>query len=82
MGGVAEIVDGGRAGLLVAEGDVLATANGLQRMLADSALRQRCATAGRERARRLFDGSAQARVLRGWFDESVQAEEAACASPA
>ena len=82
VGGVAEIVDGGRAGLLVAEGDVLATANGLQRMLADSALRQRCATAGRERARRLFDGSAQARVLRGWFDESVQAEEAACASPA
>lgn len=78
--GIPEILDQGRAGLLVPENDPVATAEGIARLLADAALRERLSAAGRARAAQLFDGRANARVLKGWFDEVLEGTEDACAS--
>jgi glycosyltransferase involved in cell wall biosynthesis len=55
VGGIAESVIDGETGLLVPPGDPGALAAALDRLLADSALRQRLGAAGRERVRRHFD---------------------------
>jgi glycosyltransferase involved in cell wall biosynthesis len=78
--GVPEILDHGQAGLLVPEGDAPATADAIQRLLADRALRERLARAGRARAEELFDRRRQARALGAWFDVALEARS--CASPA
>lgn len=78
--GIPEILDQGRAGLLVPENDVAATAEGIAQLLGDAALRERFATAGRARAAELFDGRVNARVLKGWFDSVLEGAEDACGS--
>ena len=78
--GIPEILDLGRAGLLVPENDAEATADAIARLLGDAALRESLAAAGRARAAQLFDGRANARVLKGWFDEVLEGAEDACGS--
>jgi glycosyltransferase involved in cell wall biosynthesis len=86
--GIPEILDGGRAGLLVPERDAPATARALDALLDDPARREGLARAGRAHAQRSFDLSAQARVLHGWFGEALAAADPAaagrpaCTSPA
>lgn len=80
--GIPEILDGGRAGLLVPEEDERATAGTLDGLLSDSALRDRLARRGRRRAEELFDARAIAATLRRWIDDVPTREEEPCASPA
>ena len=70
--GIPEILDGGRAGLLVPENDVPATAGALRTLLQDGELRTRLARTGRARAERCFDARASAATLRSWFAEAVR----------
>jgi colanic acid/amylovoran biosynthesis glycosyltransferase len=53
--GIPELLDGGRAGLLVAEGDADQLAAAIARLLGDADLRQRLAGAGRAFAEQTFD---------------------------
>ena len=55
VGGVPELVVDGETGLLVAPGDVEELAAALERLIADTELRQRLGAAGRARARQEFD---------------------------
>jgi glycosyltransferase involved in cell wall biosynthesis len=55
VGGVAESVVHGQTGLLVPAGNVTALAAALERLVDDEQLRRRLGTAGRVRARELFD---------------------------
>lgn len=73
IAGVAEIVDGGRAGLLVPPGDVGALARDIARLLGDAALRAQLASAGRARAERCFDLARNTGVLRDWFAGAIAA---------
>ena len=77
--GIPEILDEGRAGTLVPENDVEATARALERVLADPALRAAQAAAGRQRAERLFEARASARTLHDWFQEALVHEAAPAA---
>ncbi len=79
--GIPEILDHGRAGVLVPENDPLATADALEELLRDPGRRDRLARAGRARAEELFDARKNALTLRGWFEEALE-RRAACASPA
>lgn len=54
VGGVAEVVDNGRTGLLVPPGDPVALAKSLLCLLGDADARARMGLAARERARRMF----------------------------
>lgn len=67
LGGVPEILDEGRAGVLVAPGDAGALADALAVLLRDDAARTRLALAGRERAQRCFDRRAAAAELATLF---------------
>lgn len=67
--GIPEILGHGAAGVLVPEDDARATADALEMLLGDGALRARFARAGVERAHEHFDGRQSARTLRSWFDE-------------
>ncbi|MCE9592622.1 MAG: glycosyltransferase family 4 protein [Planctomycetes bacterium] len=78
VSGVPEILDHGRAGLLAVEGDVVSTADAMQRLLAEPATRARLAERGLEHAREHFDVRKTARVLGEWFDEVVS--ESTCTS--
>ena len=55
VGGIPELVDDGRTGLLVGAGDVDALAEALQRLVDDPELRRTLGAAGRERAEAAFD---------------------------
>jgi glycosyltransferase involved in cell wall biosynthesis len=55
VGGVPEIIDDGRTGLLVAPGAVAALADALARLLGDRALREQMGRAGREAALERYD---------------------------
>jgi len=79
--GIPEILDEGRAGLLVPERDAEATAAAIERLLADADLRTRLAAAGRARCAELFDARRNAAVLKSWFDEAREASLERCASP-
>ena len=68
--GIPEIVDNGRAGVLVAEHDVAGTAQAMARLLDDSGERRRLADAGRERAAECFDIDIVSQTLASWFDEA------------
>jgi glycosyltransferase involved in cell wall biosynthesis len=82
VGGVAEILDGGRAGLLVPEADVARTADAIARLLDDTVLRAEIERAGVQRAAELFDVARQSRVLRAWFEAAIGEARTTCASPA
>ncbi|HVS08294.1 MAG TPA: glycosyltransferase [Planctomycetota bacterium] len=71
VGGIPEIVDSGRAGVLVPAGDVEAVARALEALLASPALRESLAGAGRRRAELLFDGDRNSLILSAWLREIV-----------
>ena len=54
VGGVAEVVADGTTGLLAPSGDDGALADAVERMLDDETMRTQMATAGQERAERIF----------------------------
>ncbi len=81
VGGIEEILDFGRAGVLTPIGDAAALAAALERLLEREDERERLAAAGRARAEECFDLQQQARVLHGWFLEAVAVEGVTCASP-
>ena len=61
--GIPELISDGEHGVLVPERDPASLASALQRLLGDSALRQRLAAAARLRIERDFDASKEARKL-------------------
>lgn len=71
IAGVEEIVDGGRAGVLVPAGEPAPLAQALAELLGDAARRERLAAAGRARAERLFSLEHNVSVLRAWFADPV-----------
>lgn len=71
ISGNPEILDGGRAGLLVPAGDATAAADALETLLADPDRRQALAAAGRARARDLFDVRQTAIELGSWLDSAL-----------
>lgn len=71
VGGVEEIVDGGRSGLLVPEGDATALATVLGALLRDPARQAELARAGRQRATTCFDLDRNVRVLAEWFAAAI-----------
>ena len=77
VGGIPEIVEDGRTGVLVPappEAGVLADA--LEPLVADRALRERMGTAARERFEREFSAASWAVRLRALYDEVLSAREA------
>jgi glycosyltransferase involved in cell wall biosynthesis len=68
-GGVREIIDDGRTGLLFRPGDAASLAEGIGRLYDDAALRSRLAAAGRARAARTFDRDTQFGCLRRILQE-------------
>ncbi|HEY6224636.1 MAG TPA: glycosyltransferase family 4 protein [Gemmatimonadales bacterium] len=66
-GGVPELVEDGRTGVLIPSGDIAAFAAALRRLLDDQPLRRRMGSAGRLRAEAMFGVEAHAeRVLRAY----------------
>ncbi|MFO1078146.1 MAG: glycosyltransferase family 4 protein [Planctomycetota bacterium] len=76
VGGVEEIVDGGRAGVLVPENDPAALAAALRAVLADEQTRARLAAAGRAHAERCFDLERIVATLAGWFAAAIAHDRA------
>lgn len=70
--GIPEILDAGRAGVLVPENDPIATADAVAMLLGDPGRRAELARAGRERARELFDLRRSGDVLHGWFRDAAR----------
>lgn len=66
IGGIAEIVDNGKAGALV-EPELQSLVEGIGALLRDPKLRQQFAIRGRSRAEALFDGEKSASTLRELF---------------
>jgi len=79
--GIPEILDEGRAGLLVPEEDAHATARAMAELLDDRARREDLAQRGRRRAEELFDRRHTSGILHGWFEEILEGGRR-CASSA
>ena len=75
--GVPEIVDHGRAGVLVPERDPPALARALAALLDDAGRRADLALVGRARAEELFDMDRNATVLHEWLRSTLRADVAA-----
>ena len=75
VGGVEEIVDHGRAGLLTPIGDEGALAAAIEQLWLDPGRRDRLAVVGRERAEELFDLEKNVGRLREHFEGAVAAAE-------
>ncbi|MBK8097479.1 MAG: glycosyltransferase family 4 protein [Planctomycetes bacterium] len=71
VGGVDEIVDGGRAGVLVPENDAPALAHALADLLRNPGRRSTLEQAGRERAEQRFDLRKNVGTLRAWFENAT-----------
>lgn len=69
---IPEVIEDGVHGLLVAPRDPAALATALDRLLADTALRSRCAAAARERACERFDSRRTSAELHGLFVEQLR----------
>jgi glycosyltransferase involved in cell wall biosynthesis len=82
VSGVPEILDQGRAGLLVPEADVAATAAAIAELLRDPARRDHLRRVGRARAEQLFDVRRNSRELAAWFEGCSAKARQLCASPA
>jgi len=80
--GIPEILDEGRAGVIVAENDAAATAEAIRDLLADDERKEELARVGRARAEKLFDRAETSKVLNAWFDQVAAQEDVRCASPA
>lgn len=75
-GGVPEIVENGRTGLLVRPGDPGALAGALEQLLADPAERSRLALAGREDIERRFSLERDAEAVQRIYEELAAGERA------
>lgn len=73
VGGVEEIVDDGRAGMLVPAGEAAPLAAAIESLLRDPAARTTLAANGRARAERLFDLARNVATLQGWFAAAIAA---------
>ncbi|MFY9341657.1 MAG: glycosyltransferase family 4 protein [Planctomycetota bacterium] len=73
IGGVAEIVDGGQAGVLVQPGDAATLAAAMATLLQSPLERRQLAAAGRARAERLFDLDTNVGVLHDWIAQAAPA---------
>lgn len=71
VGGVADMLGHGQAGLLVQPDDVPGMAEALRRVLQDEALRRRLAAAGREIAQRRFQADAVAARTRAVYEQLI-----------
>lgn len=80
VGGVAEILDAGRAGALAPVDDPRALAAKLEHLLDDAGECERLAAEASRVVRERFDVRRQSRVLNSWFEASVAAERERCAS--
>lgn len=78
--GIPEILDRGRIGTLVPEGDPIATARAMEELLSDAKRRETYGRQGREYAEEHFDRKRVATVLSRWFEEALQRAGATCAS--
>lgn len=77
--GIPEILDHGRAGVVVPENDVAATAEAVGRLLDEPEERARLVRAGLEHGQENFDVRRSAAILGRWFDEVPALDPAACA---
>ncbi len=80
VAGVAEICDGGRAGVLVPERDPGALARALGELLDDPGRREALARAGRARAEACFDLRKNVAVLAHWFERGAADTEPGAAA--
>ncbi|MFT5051009.1 MAG: colanic acid/amylovoran biosynthesis glycosyltransferase [Chlamydiales bacterium] len=65
--GIPEILDDGKAGLIVTAGDARATASALERLLASAEERSALVTAGRQHVQERFDARSVAKTLGSWL---------------
>jgi len=72
VGGIPEILEHRRTGLLLPSDRPLALANALAELERDEGLRSRLGAAGRRRAERLFDRRRNVARLAGWLDRSIR----------
>jgi glycosyltransferase involved in cell wall biosynthesis len=77
-GGIPELIEHERTGLLVERGDVAGLAGALLRLAQDQPLRQRFGRLGRERAERLFDWSVPAARLERVYQRVLGERQASC----
>lgn len=70
-GGVPEIIDDGKTGLLVPPGDAAALADAIERLARDPALRERLAAAGKASADARFDEERHFARLNAWLREEA-----------
>ncbi|HXV61251.1 MAG TPA: glycosyltransferase [Vicinamibacteria bacterium] len=78
ISGIPEILDGGRAGVLVPENDAAAVAAALEDLLANAPKRRELAREGRRRVTECFDLRKTAASLRSCFEQAMQGSEATC----
>jgi len=76
VGGVEEIADHGKAGIIVPPGDAGALAHEIKNLLSDSTRQQALARSGRQRAEACFDLTTNVGRLRSWFEHGLAAAEA------
>jgi glycosyltransferase involved in cell wall biosynthesis len=72
VGGVEEIADHGRAGVLVEPGSAAATARAIHDLLRDPARQAALARAGRARAEQCFDLTTNVARLRAWYENGAR----------
>jgi len=80
--GIPEILDHGKAGVLVPESDPAATARAIEDLLGDAGRRGQISRVGRARAEQLFDAEITSEILSEWFEEALHRRPIPCESPA
>jgi glycosyltransferase involved in cell wall biosynthesis len=73
VGSIADLIDDGQTGLLVASGDEAGLAAAVSRLLRDAALRERMARAARDQAERRFDAAAMIAAYARTFEQVARA---------
>ncbi len=81
VGGIPEIVDPGKNGLLVPEADPKALAGAMEALARDPGRRRAFGAAAREKAEARFDLRRNVAVLKGWFERSSALRRAAAGAP-
>lgn len=74
LGGIMEIIEHGKSGLLVPPGDPMRLANAIEEVLANPQLRERLGWQGRSKAEKAFDIRKNALVIRDLFARSAIAQ--------
>jgi glycosyltransferase involved in cell wall biosynthesis len=82
VGGIPEIIEDGKSGMLVAPGDPRALAGGLRRLLSDPGLRGRLAQEGRSRVIERFPLGGSVRGQLDWIEHWAQQPQRGLASSA